>query len=154
MHRYIRYLITNSFNWKSTIWTFVDIEKSADGYCIQQRKSHYLLILYSTLWHQTISPQFKSILSIRLKKKERTCGVAVIYRICLELFPFGCFALWLLCLTNISILCEGLCESTDKGQGKRICMPLTIIPNTATYLPTLSSLPISFIGFIGSRYLV
>lgn len=85
---------------------------------------------------------------LSVKKKERTCGVAVICRIGLELFPFGCFALTecILCLTNISILCEGLCESTDKGQGKRMCMPLTIplIPNTATYLPTLSSLPISF----------
>lgn len=124
---------------------------------IHQKKSHYLLILYSTLWHQTISPQFKSFLSFRIKKKERTCGVAVIYRICLELFPFGCFALtwvYIVFMTNISILCEGLCESTDEGQGKRMCMPLTITPNTATYLPTLSSLPISFIGFIGSRYLV
>lgn len=141
MHRYIRYLITNSFNWKSTIWTFVDIEKSADGYCIQQRKSHYLLILYSTLWHQTISPPFKSFLSFR-KKKERTCGVAVIYRICLGVIPLWMFCIMtecILCLTNISILCEGLCESTDKGQGKRMCMPLTIIPNTATYLPTLLS---------------
>lgn len=77
---------------------------------------------------------------------------------------FGVIPLWMfcimteciMCLTNISILCEGLCESTDEGQGKRMCMPLTIplIPNTATYLPSLSSLPISFIGFIGSRYLV
>lgn len=114
---------------------------------IQQKKSHYLLILYSTLWHQTISPQFKCFLSFR-KKKERTCGVAVIYRICLGVIPLWMFCIdwvYIVFMTNISILCEGLCESTDEGQGKRMCMPLTIIPNTATYLPTLSSLPISFI---------
>lgn len=86
----------------------------------------------------------QSLLSLDLfylfvkKKKERTYGVAVIYRICLGVIPLWMFCIMtecILCLTNISILCEGLCESTDKGQGKRMCMLLTIIPNTATYPP-------------------
>lgn len=60
VYRNIWYLlITNSLNWKKynadTCWP----REISWWSGIQQRKSHYLLILYSTLRHQTISPQFK-----------------------------------------------------------------------------------------------
>lgn len=110
--------------------TLVDLEKSADGRVFNREN----LTIYSFCTQPCDIKQ--SLLNLNLllltfHKRRRdlelvenllTRSVTVIYRICLELFPFGCFALTyklcIMCLTNISILCEGLCENTETGQGK------------------------------------
>lgn len=111
--------------------TLVDLEKSADGRVFNREN----LTIYSFCTQPCDIKQ--SLLNLNLllltfHKRRRdlelvenllTRSVTVIYRICLvlELFPFGCFALTykcIMCLTNISILCEGLCENAETGQGK------------------------------------
>lgn len=110
--------------------TLVDLEKSADGRVFNREN----LTIYSFCTQPCDIKQ--SLLNLNLllltfHKRRRDLelvenllnrSVTVIYRICLvlELFPFGCFALtYIMCLTNISILCEGLCENAETGQGKR-----------------------------------